>query len=140
MNPAMDELTQRFYDQEAASYESVRKDSQYHNSLRARHVDLLEPLCRGRDVLEVGCGTGFLRDALRPVAKSITGVDISRAMVAKSADRGLNALVAPATELPFGDARFDCVYSCLVLPHVTPLSSRFKDRFQPGATCWQALV
>ncbi|HEX8915501.1 MAG TPA: methyltransferase, partial [Humisphaera sp.] len=41
------------------------------------------------DVLDLGCGTGLCAPLLRPIARSLLGVDLSPAMVAKARGRNL---------------------------------------------------
>ena len=50
--------------------------------------DLAEP---GRllDALDAGCGTGLCGPLLRPLARRLTGVDLSPKMLARAAERGL---------------------------------------------------
>jgi predicted TPR repeat methyltransferase len=40
------------------------------------------------DVLDVGCGTGLCAEGLRPLARSLTGVDLSEKMLARARARG----------------------------------------------------
>ena len=47
----------------------------------ARLAELLDPFVTGRDVLDLGCGTGWLLDHLRP--GGYCGVDQSAAMLAE---------------------------------------------------------
>ena len=79
----------------------------------------------GRDVLEIGSGGGAVAEKLqqlRPGA-AVTASDLDPVMVAAATrrlDRYPNARAVPAdaTALPFGDAAFDSVVSCLMLHHV----------------------
>lgn len=43
----------------------------------------------GLDILDAGCGTGLAAPVLRPLARSLDGVDLSGAMVDKARERGL---------------------------------------------------
>ena len=65
---------------------------------------------RGRRVLEVGCGTGRLSQALadRALAR-VWAVDASTAMVERARELGVNARVARAEALPFKQGWFDAV-------------------------------
>ena len=73
----------------------------------------------GQDVLDVACGTGDLTQALarRTEARSITGLDFTRAMldVAEQKKRrdprlqGISYIVGDAMALPFADGSFDAV-------------------------------
>lgn len=44
---------------------------------------------RDMDVLDLGCGTGLLGPLLRPLARTLTGVDLSANMLQKAAERRL---------------------------------------------------
>jgi SAM-dependent methyltransferase len=65
---------------------------------------------RGSRVLEVGCGTGRLAQALesRELAR-VWAVDASEAMVERAKANGVNARVARAEALPFKAGWFDAV-------------------------------
>jgi SAM-dependent methyltransferase len=71
---------------------------------------------RGRRVLEVGCGTGRLSQALeeRELAR-VWAVDTSSAMVERAKALGVNARVARAEALPFKAGWFDAVVMRMVL-------------------------
>jgi SAM-dependent methyltransferase len=71
---------------------------------------------RGERILEVGCGTGRLAEALeqRELAR-VWAVDASEAMVARAKELGVNARVARAEALPFKAGWFDAVVMRMVL-------------------------
>ncbi|HMC16393.1 MAG TPA: tetratricopeptide repeat protein [Albitalea sp.] len=54
--------------------------------LRSR---LGQPASAGLDVLDLGCGTGLCAPLLRPIARSLVGVDLSPKMLAKARERSL---------------------------------------------------
>jgi SAM-dependent methyltransferase len=65
---------------------------------------------RGSKVLEVGCGTGRLAQALEERALArVWAVDASENMVARAKSLGINARVARAEALPFKAGWFDAV-------------------------------
>lgn len=106
-----------YYDDFADWYEKERHHG-YHAMLDRLQVGVARPLCEGRDVLEVGCGTGMILKEIAPVASKAVGLDISRGMLEKARARGLDVVEGSATHLPFDDHSFDAVYSFKVLAHV----------------------
>jgi ubiquinone/menaquinone biosynthesis C-methylase UbiE len=61
----------------------------------------------GKRVLDVGCGTGRLAAALQERGNRVWGVDPSPEMVALARERGVNAKVARAEQLPFKEGWFE---------------------------------
>jgi len=106
-----------YYDDFSAGYERGRGRG-YHALIDELEVSVVAPLCAGRDVLEVGCGTGLILERLRDVARLVAGVDLSPGMLRRAHRRGLSVALGSATDIPFADASFDVVCSFKVLPHV----------------------
>ena len=72
----------------------------------AVHLDNVESL------LDVGVGTGRYADPLQRKGFNVIGMDLSRQMVAKAREKGVQNLVfGDATKLPFKDRSFDSVMS-----------------------------
>ena len=67
-------------------------------------------------VLDVGCGDG--RIASLYAAPEVQCVDASPAAVERAAERGLDAQLADARELPFADGSFDAVTCSHLLSHL----------------------
>ena len=44
---------------------------------------------KNADVLDLGCGTGLMGEKLRPIAKSLTGIDLSEGMLKKAEQRAI---------------------------------------------------
>ena len=102
------------FDGRAARYEELRP-------IDSNWWDVFDALVRlgglrGRRVLEVGCGTGRLAQALeeRELAR-VWAVDSSEAMVERAKALGVNARVARAEALPFKAGWFDAVVMRMVL-------------------------
>jgi SAM-dependent methyltransferase len=63
------------------------------------------------DLLDLGCGTGGLSIAMAELGWTVTGVDLSEDMLRRARERGVDVLLANATDLPFEDASFDAAVS-----------------------------
>jgi ubiquinone/menaquinone biosynthesis C-methylase UbiE len=121
MNDADRSLNQQYYDAFAPNYEAERGNRRpggYHELLDELESDFVARFGRGRDVLEVGCGTGLVLERISKFARSARGIDISPKMLELARARGLDVQVASATELPFPDASFDVACSFKVLAHI----------------------
>lgn len=115
-----------YYDDFAGWYERERHYG-YHALLDELQVGIARPLAAGRDVLEVGCGTGMILKDIAPVARRAVGIDISRGMLVQARSRGLQVAEGSATALPFPDASFDFVYSFKVLAHVEAIHQALEE-------------
>ena len=132
--------TERF-DQAAATW-----DGEQRRILLARGVtEAIVARCAlpaDLDVLDFGCGTGLVSLGLRPLVRSVTGVDTSRGMVdvfeRKVLEQGLDGvravLLSPDAPLSLPE-RFHLVVSSMALHHVAdlaPLFARFCEHLHPG--------
>ncbi len=73
---------------------------------------LSEYLSEVESLLDVGVGTGRYADPLRRRGFNVVGVDVSRQMVARAKEKGVQNLVfADAAKLPFTNRSFDTALS-----------------------------
>ena len=93
----------------------------------------------GRDVLDVGCNTGYGTVRLVQEARSVTGVDVSPAAVAAARTReggeSVRFEVIDGLGLPFPDHSFDLVTSFQVVEHVAdpgPYLREIRRVLRPG--------
>jgi ubiquinone/menaquinone biosynthesis C-methylase UbiE len=103
--------------------------------------DLLE-ICHideQTQILDVGCGPGTTACMIAQEYESqIVGVDFSEQMIVKAEDKALKLglksnirfQVADATELPFGDGRFDVVIFESVLTAIDDKISAMKEAYR----------
>ena len=123
-----------YYDDFSDGYERERGIG-YHRMLDDLEMQVVEPLARGKRVLEVGCGTGLILGRLARHAERACGMDISPGMLRAARARGLDVVVGSATCLPYADASFDLVCSFKVLAHVPDIAlalSRNRARDPTG--------
>ena len=130
-DPAVDlSATRAYYDEFSARYEARRDGHDpggYHDLLDELEVDYVERFGRGKDVLEVGCGTGLLLRRIAGFARTARGVDLSPGMLSHARERGLDVLEGSATALPFPDASFDVACSFKVLAHVEDIDRALSE-------------
>lgn len=115
-----------YYDDFAAWYEKERGHG-YHRMLDDLEVDLVKRYAEGKQVLEVGCGTGLILGRVDEFAERATGVDISAGMLEKAAARGLDVIHGSATHLPVASASVDVAYSFKVLAHVEHIQDAMAE-------------
>jgi ubiquinone/menaquinone biosynthesis C-methylase UbiE len=122
--------TRAYYDDFSRRYDTYRGGREpggYHDLIDDLEIDFLARFARGRDVLEVGCGTGILLGRIREFAQTARGADLSPGMLDRARARGLDVVEASATMLPFEDASFDVACSFKVLPHVRDIGGALRE-------------
>jgi SAM-dependent methyltransferase len=106
-----------------AWYASTRFRSNAHRQRDPRAIEALLGVSGleldGALVLDAGCGTARLRDAIESTGARWSGLDASREMLAQHgpAARG-RAVCGDLVALPFRDRSFDIVVCCRVLHHL----------------------
>jgi ubiquinone/menaquinone biosynthesis C-methylase UbiE len=115
-----------YYDEFAGWYERERGRG-YHRMLDDLEVELVERYGAGKDVLEVGCGTGLILERAASFTRTATGVDLSAGMLARAHNRGLRVVQGSATSLPIADASVDVAYSFKVLAHVSDIEGALRE-------------
>jgi ubiquinone/menaquinone biosynthesis C-methylase UbiE len=134
------ESNRNYYDTFSETYEDHRGENDpggYHELLDELETDFVRRYAEGRDVLEVGCGTGLVLRRIQSFAKSAKGVDLSPGMLEKARERGLEVVEGSATELPFADKSFDVACSFKVLAHIPNIERALSEMVRvtrPGGT------
>lgn len=124
------EANKQYYDAFSADYERERGQNDpggYHELLDELEAGYVRRFAEGRDVLEVGCGTGLVMVRLREFARTLRGVDLSPGMLEKAKHRGLDVTLGSATELPFESSSFDVTCSFKVLAHVPEIEKALAE-------------
>ncbi len=93
--------------------ETYAAHARFVSNLGAPVVDLLDPR-PGERILDLGCGDGALTERLRKAGCRVVAIDSSPEQVWAALQRGFDARIIDANELPF-DAEFDAVFSNAVL-------------------------
>jgi len=94
-------------------------------SLEERFLAPILPNLRGKDVVDVGCGTGrWLERIAKSLPRSMTGVDVSPEMLDRARQklaREAVLIVGNATSLPIADMSADVVLVSFVASYVAEL-------------------
>ncbi|HKP46422.1 MAG TPA: class I SAM-dependent methyltransferase [Pyrinomonadaceae bacterium] len=121
------------YNQWAESYdtnENKTRDLAAH-ALRGSNLEI-----EGRDVIEIGCGTGRNTVWIGQYAASVTAVDFSEGMLQRARERLKDDARVRfvqhdiTTRWPVADESTDVVIAMLVLEHVAQIRSVFEQAFR----------
>lgn len=92
---------------------------------------ILDRIKERSTILDVGCGAGFLTNALALGGHKVTGVDLSPSSIEVAAKydqtKTVTYLVANAYELPFPDESFDVLCAMDFLEHVEEPAKAIKE-------------
>ena len=96
-----------------------------------------------KDVIDVGCGTGYGTAHLAEVTRSIVGVDISESAIkwAKRRYAGVRYVRMDAQRLEFPDRSFDLIVSSENFEHLADQKGHAKELariLRPGGLCFVA--
>lgn len=119
-----------YYDEFAKTYEAKRglgAEGGYHDLLDHLEASYVARFGSGRDVLEVGCGTGLVLSRIASFARAAKGVDLSPGMLELAKQRGLDVVEGSATALPFPADSFDVTCSFKVLAHVPGIEQALAE-------------
>ena len=103
---------------------------QLHYRVPEQFLDAVLSVAPGRrfDILDLGCGTGLCGVQFRPIAKNLTGVDLSAAMLTKANARGIyDRLIAAdiAEAMRDPEAGFDLILAGDLFVYVGDLREVF---------------
>lgn len=123
--PEGDAETIRLQAEEHPLIEDVPPTTPAEHCLRLMHLRAYDEAvahAAGRDVLDVGCNTGYGTMRFVPVAGRVVGVDVSPRAIEAAERRAVDGrpefVLGGGLDLPFPDAAFDLVTSFQVLEHV----------------------
>ena len=142
--PEGDVETIRLQAEEHPLIEDVPPATAAEHCLRLMHLRAYDEAvghAAGRDVLDVGCNTGYGTLRFAPVAARVVGVDVSPRAIDAARQRAPEGrpefVLTSGFDLPFPDGSFDLVTSFQVLEHV-PDTTAFLGELarvtRPGGT------
>jgi ubiquinone/menaquinone biosynthesis C-methylase UbiE len=125
-----EQANRSYYDAFSQRYDHRRGRNDpggYHDLLDELEADFVQRFATGRDVLEVGCGTGLVLERIARFARTARGVDLSPGMLERARERGLDVVEGSATGLPFDDESFDVTCSFKVLAHIPDIATALGE-------------
>jgi ubiquinone/menaquinone biosynthesis C-methylase UbiE len=117
------------YDRWSGSYD---EDTNRTRDLAGSVLRRLSGVFHGRDVLELGCGTGLNTEWLAGAARRVVGIDFSEGML-RQAERRVDATNASflrhdlGAALPFEGGSWDVVVFALVLEHMASVAGAIGE-------------
>ena len=119
-NTFYEELEEKWYEESAHPIALLRKENQTRNPWI---LDVIErKLGANKTILDIGCGAGFLTNALACVGHSVVGIDQSANSLKIASDhdktKKVRFIQADALNLPFLSESFDAVCAMDLLEHV----------------------
>lgn len=118
---------QQDFERSAGSYE-LHADVQW--SILMQLCELAKPyITPTADVLDIGCGPGWIREAAGDAAQNwwIAGIDIAESMCEQAYARGIAVACASAESLPFRPASFDAVLSSLCAQWLSDIPAFLRE-------------
>lgn len=119
---------ERAFHDERFTEETRLAQAKYYAAVRpafARYESLRQAYAVDADVLEYGCAKGEVSIGLAPIARSVSGIDISQVAIDQAAEKadqkGLsntNFAVMDAEAMDFDDEHFDLIFGSGILHHL----------------------
>ena len=119
-------ISERFH---GANIVDAGRRSPYWGEHVARYV-FARPYVRGKRVLDIACGTGYVVGLMKCDADLVVGIDIDDEAVRQAASEcGSNAavLLGDGHRLPFGDETFDVVTTFETIEHLEDRSGYLAE-------------
>ncbi len=130
------ENEQNFHDERFGGSDNARSNARKYYSINNhsanRYARIIAEHCKGKTLLEYGCGTGSGSEKWLNFGAILTGIDISPAGIKKAKERiaetkhKANYLVMNAEDMDFGNNSFDLVAGTGIIHHLD-LNNCFKE-------------
>ena len=78
------------------------------------------------NILDAGCGTGLMGEALQPFASRLVGVDLSKNMIEKAREKGIYDELIQGNITDVQQASFDAIILADVMPYIGDPSEIFQ--------------
>lgn len=86
---------------------------------------------KGKKLLDVGCGTGFIVDIAKNIFDEVIGLDITPAMLEQiKPAKNVKTILAESSKMPFENNLFDSVTSCSFLHHLYRIQPTLREIYR----------
>ncbi|MFM1848837.1 MAG: hypothetical protein RL417_2311 [Pseudomonadota bacterium] len=115
------DASHRYFESVASNWKEIRREAQGDTAYFSELESLIPP---SATLLELGCGSGALLEALLPRDGKTIGVDYSRAMLDEAKRNlgekasGVELRLGELEHLPLADESVDVAVACMVLHHI----------------------
>ncbi len=122
----------RFFEGEDSTRKKARKYYSINRYPRNRYVEIASKYCKGKKLLEYGCGAGSESEQWLKFGAILTGIDISPEGIKKATERIANTeysadyFVWNAESTEFRDGSFDIVVGTAIIHHLD-LSNSYQE-------------
>jgi 2-polyprenyl-3-methyl-5-hydroxy-6-metoxy-1,4-benzoquinol methylase len=100
-----------------ATYASWHQDGGRRDNAMRRRVDYFKSLCRGRTLLDVGCGDGRFMTAAAQAGFEVTGTEISHTAAALAKEKGMTVYTGELADIRLPQESLDVITLWHVLEH-----------------------
>jgi len=113
----------------ADSYNDEPHFKQENQDKVKNRLKTLQKQCHAKNLIDIGCGTGFILNLAKDLFDELHGIDITQAMLDKVdlSSGNITLQNSPAESLPYEDATFDMASSYAFLHHLEDYSSVLKE-------------
>ena len=114
----------------------ANRSGQYNETSWVKNEDFIDaflemlPRKSFDSILEVGIGTGAVANKVSERIGPLTGIDISKEMIAKINHSGITSIVANAHNLPFEDSSFELIYMRNVIHYIDNPALAFSEIYR----------
>jgi len=120
------EQGKQYFDSISGQWDAVRS-TMFSDSIRNKLLELVS-VEKSHKIADIGIGTGYLSEILTPHVKTIIGIDYSKNMLLKAAEKlGILPVAGDIAYLPVKTGTFDCVFGNMILHHAPDPAKAIKE-------------
>lgn len=126
----------KHYQKDAVEFDyfEEKKGATAHDERRVREYVISKIPKNVKNILDVGCGNGWLAKAALPEGKEVVSLDVSLINPLKAkelyGDEKHSGIVADSFRLPFENNSFDCVVASEIIEHVIEPAKFVEENFR----------